>query len=90
MLNNAWGKADAESSEIQSHKKEIGEFLDQLVVKRKEQQALHYKLHKNIALQHCVTLNQADRIYDAKEKIAELEKQLAEAQSMVPAKAFYS
>jgi hypothetical protein len=41
-------------------------------------------------LQRRVTLNQADRIRDAKEKIAELEKQLAEAQSMVPAKAFYS
>jgi hypothetical protein len=34
MLNNAWGKADIESSEIQNHKKEI-EFLDQLLVKRK-------------------------------------------------------
>jgi hypothetical protein len=35
MLNNAWGKADIESSEIQNHKKEIGEFFDQLLVKRK-------------------------------------------------------
>jgi hypothetical protein len=49
---------------------------------------LHYELHKNIALQRRVTLNQADKIRFAKEKIVELEKQLAEAQSMVPAKAF--
>jgi hypothetical protein len=35
MLNNAWGKADAESSEIQNFKKEIGQFRDQLLVKRK-------------------------------------------------------
>ncbi|KAK1694647.1 hypothetical protein QYE76_011344 [Lolium multiflorum] len=52
MLNNAWGKADVESSEIQNHKKEIGEFLDQLLVKRKE----------------------------SKDKIADVERQLAEAQ----------
>jgi hypothetical protein len=35
MLSNAWGKADADSSEIQLHKKEIGDFFDQLLVKRK-------------------------------------------------------
>jgi hypothetical protein len=35
MLNNAWGKADIESSEIQNHKKEISEFFDQLLIKRK-------------------------------------------------------
>ncbi|KAK1694674.1 hypothetical protein QYE76_011371 [Lolium multiflorum] len=45
-----------------------------------EQQALHYELHKNIALQCHVTLNQADKIHVAKEKNAELERQLAEAQ----------
>jgi hypothetical protein len=31
-----------------------------------------------------VTLGQADQIHDAKEKIAELEKLLAEAQGMFP------
>jgi hypothetical protein len=35
MLNNAWGKAEAESSKIQNFKKEIGQFCDQLLVKRK-------------------------------------------------------
>jgi hypothetical protein len=35
MMNNAWGKADVESSEIQLHKKEIGDFFDRLLVKRK-------------------------------------------------------
>ena len=38
MLNNAWGKADIESSEIQNHKREIGEFFDHLLVKRKVHQ----------------------------------------------------
>ena len=35
MLNNAWGKADVESSEIQNFKKEVGQFCDKLLVKRK-------------------------------------------------------
>ncbi|KAK1590657.1 hypothetical protein QYE76_000033 [Lolium multiflorum] len=50
MLNNAWGKPDAATSEIQEFKKDV-EFFDKLVCKQKEQQALHYELHKNIALQ---------------------------------------
>jgi hypothetical protein len=35
MMSNAWGKADVESSEIQLHKKVIGDFFDHLLVKRK-------------------------------------------------------
>jgi hypothetical protein len=35
MMNNAWGKADAESSEIQLHKKKIGDFFDHLLIKLK-------------------------------------------------------
>jgi hypothetical protein len=35
MLNNAWGKPDAESSEIQDFKKEGGQFFDKLICKRK-------------------------------------------------------
>jgi hypothetical protein len=35
MLNNAWGKPDVESSEIQNFKKEVGQFCDQLLCKRK-------------------------------------------------------
>jgi hypothetical protein len=38
MMSNAWGRADVESSEIQLHKKEIGDFFDQLLVKRKVNQ----------------------------------------------------
>jgi hypothetical protein len=34
-MANAWGKADVESSEIQVHKKEMGDFFDHLLVKRK-------------------------------------------------------
>ncbi|KAK1652302.1 hypothetical protein QYE76_070107 [Lolium multiflorum] len=55
MLNNA-GKPDAGTSEIQDFKKDVGQFFDKLICKQKEQQALHYELHKNIALQR-VTLS---------------------------------
>ncbi|XP_051205200.1 uncharacterized protein [Lolium perenne] len=46
-----------------------------------EQQALHYELHKNIALQRRVTLNQAENIRTLKDENAELTKQLADAQA---------
>ncbi|KAK1649284.1 hypothetical protein QYE76_067089 [Lolium multiflorum] len=68
--------ADVESSEIKLHKKEISDFSDQ----RKEQHALHYELNKNISLQRRVTLSQEEDIQVGKERIAELEKKLAEAQ----------
>ncbi|KAK1696705.1 hypothetical protein QYE76_013402 [Lolium multiflorum] len=45
-----------------------------------EQQALHYELHKNIALQRRVTLGQAENIRTLKNENAELNKQLADAQ----------
>ncbi|KAK1649042.1 hypothetical protein QYE76_066847 [Lolium multiflorum] len=80
MLNNAWGKPDAATSEIQEFKKGVGEFFDNLVCKQKEQQALHYELHKNIALQRRVTLGQAENIRTLKDENAELKKQLAGAQ----------
>ncbi|KAK1668083.1 hypothetical protein QYE76_056242 [Lolium multiflorum] len=80
MLNNAWGKPDAATSEIQEFKKDVGEFFDKLVCKQKEQQALHYELHKNIALQRRVTLGQAENIRTLKNENAELNKQLADAQ----------
>ncbi|KAK1683919.1 hypothetical protein QYE76_044767 [Lolium multiflorum] len=35
MLNNAWGKPDAATSEIQEFKKGVGEFFDKLVCKQK-------------------------------------------------------
>ncbi|KAK1668900.1 hypothetical protein QYE76_057059 [Lolium multiflorum] len=80
MLNNAWGKPDAATSEIQDFKKDVGQFFDKLVCKQKEQQALHYELHKNIALQRRVTLSQAENIRTLKDENAELAKQLTDAQ----------
>ncbi|KAK1628544.1 hypothetical protein QYE76_002859 [Lolium multiflorum] len=87
MLNNAWGKPDAATSEIQEFKKDVGQFFDKLICKRyfpvapkHEQQALHYELHKNIALQRRVTLGQAENIRTLKDENAELNKQLADAQ----------
>ncbi|KAK1649182.1 hypothetical protein QYE76_066987 [Lolium multiflorum] len=35
MMVNGWGKADVETSDIQLHKKEMCDFFDQLLVKRK-------------------------------------------------------
>ncbi|KAK1619548.1 hypothetical protein QYE76_025065 [Lolium multiflorum] len=80
MLNNAWGKPDSRTSEIQDFKKNVGQFCDQLICKQKEQQALHYELHKNIALQRRVTLSQAENIRTLKDEKADLAKQLADAQ----------
>ncbi|KAK1648769.1 hypothetical protein QYE76_066574 [Lolium multiflorum] len=83
MLNNSWGKPDAVSSEIQDFKKDVGQFFDKLICKQKvlpKQQALHFELHKNIALQRRVTLGQAENIRTLKNDNAELNKQLADAQ----------
>ncbi|KAK1678949.1 hypothetical protein QYE76_039797 [Lolium multiflorum] len=80
MLNNAWGKPDVETSEIQEFKKDVGKFFDKLVCKQKEQKALHYELHKNIALQRRVTINQAEKIQSFQTENADLKKQLSEAQ----------
>ncbi|KAK1666667.1 hypothetical protein QYE76_054826 [Lolium multiflorum] len=66
-----------DQGEAEDFKKGVGEFLDKLICKQKEQQALHYELHKNIALQRRVTLGQAENIQTLKEKNAELNKQLA-------------
>ncbi|KAK1652750.1 hypothetical protein QYE76_070555 [Lolium multiflorum] len=77
MLNNAWGKPDAATSEIQDFKKDVGQFFDKLICKQK---ALHYELHKNIALQRRITLGQAENIRTLKNENAELNKQLADAQ----------
>ncbi|KAM0925344.1 hypothetical protein ACQ4PT_004266 [Festuca glaucescens] len=80
MLNNAWSKSDAQSYEIEQYKKKTCKFLDDLLCKRKEQQALHYELHKNIALQRRVSLRQVDLLEDQKVKVTELEKKLEENQ----------
>jgi hypothetical protein len=45
-----------------------------------EQQALHYELHKNIALQRRVTLSQAEKIQLFKQEKTDLKKQLSDAQ----------
>ncbi|KAK1645867.1 hypothetical protein QYE76_063672 [Lolium multiflorum] len=79
MLNNAWGKPDAATSEIQEFKKDVGQFFDKLICKQKEQQALHYELHKNIALQRRY-LGSGKIFRTLKDENAELNKQLADAQ----------
>ncbi|KAK1625841.1 hypothetical protein QYE76_000156 [Lolium multiflorum] len=71
---------DAQSYDIEQHKKKTCQFLDELLVKRKEQQALHYELHKNIAIQCRVSERQAEALEDQRAKITTLEKKLEEAQ----------
>ncbi|KAK1646599.1 hypothetical protein QYE76_064404 [Lolium multiflorum] len=73
-------EAGCATSEIQDFKKDVGQFFDKLICKQKEQQALHYELHKNIALQRRVTLGQAESIRTLKNENAELNKQLVDAQ----------
>ncbi|KAK1697114.1 hypothetical protein QYE76_013811 [Lolium multiflorum] len=51
MLSNAWGKADIDSSEIQLHKKEISDFFDQLLVKRKVNQ---YSKNSRRCIMNCI------------------------------------
>ncbi|KAM0910076.1 hypothetical protein ACQ4PT_014405 [Festuca glaucescens] len=80
LLNNAWSKVDSQSYEIEQHKRKTCELLDGLIIKHKEQQALHYELHKNIALQRRVSLRQAELLEDEKAKVAALEKKLEENQ----------
>jgi hypothetical protein len=50
MMNNAWGKPDSRTSEIQDFKKNIGQFCDQLICKQKvlpsSPQACRRKLQK--------------------------------------------
>ncbi|XP_071681974.1 uncharacterized protein [Lolium perenne] len=50
MLNNAWGKPDSRTSEIQDFKKNVGQFCDQLICKQKvlpsSPQACRRKLKK--------------------------------------------
>ncbi|KAK1660502.1 hypothetical protein QYE76_048661 [Lolium multiflorum] len=45
-----------------------------------EQKALHYELHKNIALQRRVTISQAEKIQRFQTENADLKKKLSEAQ----------
>ncbi|KAK1684457.1 hypothetical protein QYE76_045305 [Lolium multiflorum] len=92
MLNNAWGKPDAATSETKTLRRMLASSSTSLSASKRrnvysstdlifqEQQALHYELHKNIALQRRVTLGQAESIRTLKNENAEMNKQLADAQ----------
>jgi hypothetical protein len=47
-------------------------------------QAPHYELHKIIALQHRVTLGEAEKVQTFKKENADLKKQLTDAQGWFP------
>ncbi|KAK1627243.1 hypothetical protein QYE76_001558 [Lolium multiflorum] len=76
MLNNAWGNL------MPRHRKSkiLKRMSASSSTSSSEQQALHYELHKNIALQRRVTLSQAENIRTLKDENADLAKQLADAQ----------
>ncbi|KAK1644774.1 hypothetical protein QYE76_062579 [Lolium multiflorum] len=85
MLNNAWGNRMPRRRKSRNLRRTS---LRQACLQTKgtpsspkqEQQALHYELHKNIALQRRVTLGQAENIRTLKNENAELNKQLVDAQ----------
>ncbi|KAK1629408.1 hypothetical protein QYE76_003723 [Lolium multiflorum] len=77
MLDNAWGKPDAESSEIQNFKKEVGLFLDKLLCKQKVLPSASTSLAA--ASSELETLRSSHK--DLEAKLAEAEKKLAEKSS---------
>ncbi|KAK1632876.1 hypothetical protein QYE76_007191 [Lolium multiflorum] len=79
MLNNAWGKPDAATSEIQDFKKDVGQFFDKLICKQKNSRRYTMSYTKHCP-QRRVTLGQAENIRTLKNENAELNKQLADAQ----------
>ncbi|KAK1627106.1 hypothetical protein QYE76_001421 [Lolium multiflorum] len=74
MLNNAWGKQDVATSEIQDFKKGVGEFFDKLVCKQKEQQ--YCTMSYTRILPCSAALPWAENIRTLKNENAELNKQL--------------
>ncbi|KAK1677097.1 hypothetical protein QYE76_037945 [Lolium multiflorum] len=81
MLNNPWGKLDAATSEIQDFKKDVGQFFDKLICKQKEQQALHFELHKYIALQRCVTLGASSSLATTSSELENLRSSYQELET---------
>ncbi|XP_047071942.1 MOB kinase activator-like 1A [Lolium rigidum] len=61
-------------------KAELAPLIDLIESIVTEQKALHYELHKNIALQRRVTISQAEKIQRFQAENADLKKQLSEAQ----------
>ncbi|KAK1650983.1 hypothetical protein QYE76_068788 [Lolium multiflorum] len=96
MLDNAWSKPDAESSEIQDFKKEICQFLDKLLYKRKVEKIQQFKqenadLKKKLSDAQGASTSLAaasseletlrSSHKDLQSKLAEAEKKLAEKSS---------
>ncbi|KAK1610110.1 hypothetical protein QYE76_033783 [Lolium multiflorum] len=84
ILNNAWGKPDAESSEIQNFKKEVGQFCDQLLCKRKVLPSASSSLTTASSELENLRSSYQDlemKLAEAEQKRERAEKQLAEKNS---------
>ncbi|KAK1604564.1 hypothetical protein QYE76_028237 [Lolium multiflorum] len=84
MLNNAWGKPDAVSSEIQDFKKEVGQFFDKLICKQKVLPSASSSLATTSSeLENLRSSYQEleTKLMEAEQKREQAEKQLAEKNS---------
>ncbi|KAK1643627.1 hypothetical protein QYE76_061432 [Lolium multiflorum] len=78
MLNNAWGKPDSATSEIQDFKKNVGQFLDKLICKQKVLPRASSSLAT--ASSELENLRSSYQELETKLKEAELKKEQAEKQ----------
>nr|XP_051220223.1 uncharacterized protein LOC127337802 [Lolium perenne] len=95
MLNNAWGKPDVATSEIQDFKKDVGQFFNKLICKQKAENIRTLKnanaeLNKQLAdaqasseLENLRSSHQEleTKLMEAEQKKEQAEKQLAEKNS---------
>ncbi|KAK1631677.1 hypothetical protein QYE76_005992 [Lolium multiflorum] len=84
MLNNAWGKPDAATSEIQEFKKDVGQFFDKLICKQKVLPSASSSLATTSSeLENLRSSYQEleTKLMEAEQKKEQAEKQLAEKNS---------
>ncbi|KAK1665218.1 hypothetical protein QYE76_053377 [Lolium multiflorum] len=84
MLNNAWGKPDAATSEIQDFKKDVGQFFDKLICKQKVLPSASSSLATTSSeLENLRSSYQEleTKLMEAEQKKEQAEKQLAEKNS---------
>ncbi|XP_047064419.1 uncharacterized protein LOC124672191, partial [Lolium rigidum] len=84
MLNNAWGKPDVATSEIQDFKKDVGQFFDKLICKQKVLPSASSSLATTSSeLENLRSSYQEleTKLMEAEQKREQAEKQLAEKNS---------
>ncbi|KAK1614658.1 hypothetical protein QYE76_020175 [Lolium multiflorum] len=84
MLNNAWGKPDAATSEIQEFKKDVGQFFDKLICKQKVLPSASSSLATTSSELENLRSSYHEletKLMEAEQKKEQVEKQLAEKNS---------